>query len=542
MELMTIQLRKGTRDRPEHLGVCVVPSPHTLVVDKGDSIEKIKVSISLIKAGMQPIVREFSRDFEFKGVLSGGRGYNEFITLQHLQNYLTDDQLTLSIVLAIEQKIKNLLGGPSLHPKSQPFNFSNQDLKNFQDVTIHVFNEKNDGSDEMETNFNHDSTASIRSNKRKRVESTEDIKSNKKITLHSHKFILASASPWFRDTFLSGMKESTENEVKIRGVDPNIFKWIFDFSYGKDIKIKNSTHGINIIKVADRLQFKIIKDYTFLCLQNHINKFNIFDIWETSDLCDCVETRRFCMQYMRSNYVDIFLSPGWLSANDEYALKAIKIDGLKGVMDETIFYRTVMTRRRAAVMELAKLRITKEKEWKEELLKAPSGSSTPSGEDESEIVKEVKEEAKVSEGDVKVSEGDAKVSDDNSREDTGGKVKEDSKDNGKEKMDTNVKVTDSGGEDSLGNVKAVVETEAEKLKRLEKIRWEEYIKKELESTHKHFETMILHIRFPQMGIEFLANTVEKDDCVMQIPGIKDVLIESYRHKAFLGKQEVSKKY
>ncbi|KAL0085492.1 hypothetical protein J3Q64DRAFT_1860461 [Phycomyces blakesleeanus] len=532
-----INLYKGISDKPEHLGIFLIPTGVYPTSDKGDSTDKVRVCLSIIKSGIKTMDTD---NVEEK--IANGRGYDQFITLQDVQNYLTDDQLTLSINLTINQTHKNSLRGPRSYPKPQPLKFYAEDLENFQDVIIHVFKDENNESDKNESNLNHGSTDSINKNENKKVEDTEGTISNEKTTLHGHKFILATASPWFRDIFLSGMKESTDNEVKIHGVDPKIFKLIFDFSYGNDIYIKDSIHGISILKVADRLQFKRIKKYAFSCLRAQIKNSNIFDIWEASDLYDCDKTRKLCEKYMRSNYADIFVSPEWLATSDVYALKAINIDGLKGRMDETVFYKAVLSRREAATQEVINLRKAKEKELEDNMLKAQLGNPTPSGDNESEVVKGLDEGAKDPREGAKDSEADDKNSEDASREDTGEKGKEDSKNNGNEKMDTNVKATDNGWEDLPENVKPVVETEEEKLERLENIRWEEYIKEELEAIQKHFETMIRYIRFPQMDIEFLADIVEKEDAVMQLPGIKDILIESYRHKAFLGKREVSKKY
>ncbi|KAL0084590.1 hypothetical protein F4703DRAFT_1855142 [Phycomyces blakesleeanus] len=470
----TVQLEKGSSSYPEHIGIFVMSMGKYSTSDKGDSTEKIKVSLSIIKSGMKSIDKGFSHDFEFKGGSSYGRGYQKVTTLQNLQKYLTNDRLTLSIGLAIEQKNKNSLDGPRPYPKPQPLKFYDQDFKDFQDVTIHVFKDEIDESEE--------------------IESTEGLTSDEKATIHSHKFILAAESPWFRDIFLSGMKESTENEVKIRGVDPIIFQLIFDFSYGRNIYINDSTHCINILKVADRFQSKRIKDYAFSCLRAQINKSNIFDIWEASDLYDCDETRALCEEYMKSSYPDIFMSPGWLSANDKCAISAIKIDGLQGIIDETRFYKAVLARREFAIQTVINLRKAKEKESEEKIAKAPHVTPTPSNVN---IYEEIQKEAK--------------------------DIKEDDKDNSCN-SDTQTK------------------TETERLERLENIRWEKYIKEELEAIQKHFEIMIRNIRFHQMETEFLANTVRKERAVMQIPGIKDIIFEAYRDKTFLGKKELSKKY
>ncbi|KAL0084712.1 hypothetical protein J3Q64DRAFT_1849136 [Phycomyces blakesleeanus] len=405
--------------------------------------------------------------------------------------------------VAIEQTTKNLLNGPRSYPQLLALTFHDQDIKNLQDVTIHVFKNEKDEPDEKKSNLNHGSTGSTNENENKKVEDTEGTISNEEATLHGHNFILAAASPWFRDIFLSGMKESTENEVKIHGVDPKIFKLIFDFSYGNDIYIKDSTHGISIIKVADRLQFKRIKVYAFSCLRAQIKNSNMFDIWQASDLYDCDETRKLCEKYMRSNYADIFVSPEWLATSDVYALKAIKIDGLKGIVDETVFYKAVLARREAATQKVIDLQKLKEEESGDEVTKALPGTPTPSNVN---IYEKIQKEIK----DIKGAKG---------AKDTKGESKD------------NDYTTDTQ-----------TETETEKLERLENIRWERYIKEELEAIQKHFEVMICHIRFPQMDIEFIADTVEKEDAVMQIPGIKDILFESYRHKAFLGKRELSKKY
>ncbi|KAL0085342.1 hypothetical protein J3Q64DRAFT_1698906 [Phycomyces blakesleeanus] len=397
--------------------------------DTRDSIQKIKVSISIIKSVIQPINKGVSYEPEYRGESSNGRVYFEGTTLQNLQNYITDDQLALSVSLTIGHKNKNPVDEPRSYPKPRPLKFYDQDLKNFQDVTIHVLKNNKDEPKEIESNLNNNSTASITISKNKKDESTQEFVSDKKTTLHGHKFILAAASPWFRDIFLSGIKESTKNEVKICGVDPIISQLIFDFSYGKDIYIKDSTHCINILKVADRLQFKNIKVYAFSYLRNQVKKSNIFGIWEASDLYDCDETRALCEKYRKSGYPDIFMSPGWLSANDKCAISVIKIDGLQGIIDETRFYKAVLARREFAIQTVINLRKAKEKESEEKIAKAPHVTPTPSNVN---IYEEIQKEAK--------------------------DIKEDDKDNSCN-SDTQTK------------------TKTERLKRLENIRWENILKR-----------------------------------------------------------------
>ncbi|KAI7863588.1 BTB/POZ protein, partial [Spinellus fusiger] len=109
-----------------------------------------------------------------------------------------------------------------------PLQFDSRFISRFHDVTIRVFEseeESEPGADD------------------------EDI-SNSQV-FYSSKLILATMSPFFEDLFTSGMRESTEKEVVLRGVDSKVFKVILDYIHTNKIDIGSIKDGANLLKEAD---------------------------------------------------------------------------------------------------------------------------------------------------------------------------------------------------------------------------------------------------------------------------------------------------
>ncbi|KAI9031527.1 hypothetical protein CLU79DRAFT_259654 [Phycomyces nitens] len=165
----------------------------------------------------------------------------------------------------------------------------------------------------------------------------------------TQKNLLAEASPWFRNMFLSGMKESTANEVVIRGIHPDIFGRLLDSIRGIDIDIHDIDHGLKLLKAADRLELQKQQELIFLYISMRINCDNVSKIWRTGDLFGYTKTQNVCREYTRIYYNDILKNSSWITIPGDEACNILSIDGLSEAVDETIFYQATLNWRNAAI-------------------------------------------------------------------------------------------------------------------------------------------------------------------------------------------------
>ncbi|KAI7863589.1 hypothetical protein BDF14DRAFT_1842387 [Spinellus fusiger] len=67
---------------------------------------------------------------------------------------------------------------------------------------------------------------------------------------------------------------------------------------------------------------------------------------------DCKELEETCIDFMRSNCVDLFADPGWINVKESVALKALQINNLQTDIDESVFYEAVLRWRESNLNKL----------------------------------------------------------------------------------------------------------------------------------------------------------------------------------------------
>ncbi|KAI9019222.1 hypothetical protein CLU79DRAFT_254922 [Phycomyces nitens] len=258
------------------------------------------------------------------------------VSLNTIQQYIINDRLTISVYIDNDS--------PCFVQKRQNFSeprilrIDNEKFSQFHDITMHVF-EDEDGDLDLDLDG-------------KVKGQNETQRSTGHQTFRGHKIILATASPWFENLFMSGM-ESRLGEVTIRGVDPEIFKRFLHYSYKQEIYIRSVSDALKLIKVADLLKFDEIRKDSFSYLQMRINSGNFWSIWKAADVYNCKTTQDMCQEFIKNNCPSVLGSPGWLTADYEYTLKALKIDSLPVAVEESVFFEAILDWREAAIERIS---------------------------------------------------------------------------------------------------------------------------------------------------------------------------------------------
>ncbi|KAL0094225.1 hypothetical protein F4703DRAFT_1948150 [Phycomyces blakesleeanus] len=173
-----------------------------------------------------------------------------------------------------------------------------------------------------ETNYlpPHDATVYV-------FENIEETDLSEYQSFNCHKSKLTEASGWFKQVF-NDAEGPTTNEAIIRGMDPEIFKKLLQYSYTLTCDIMNIEDALTLIEAAERLEFNNLIKQGFQYLQTNINSSAIWNIWKVADVYDCKKTIEVCKDYLKRNIVSILKDTSWLRTDVDYALRALNVDGL----------------------------------------------------------------------------------------------------------------------------------------------------------------------------------------------------------------------
>lgn len=75
-----------------------------------------------------------------------------------------------------------------------------------------------------------------------------------------HRALLGEVSPFFAALFGNGMKESDKNEVTIREVNKNKFRYVLDFIYAVPFTLNGTDIALDLLELAFRFQLKSLEN------------------------------------------------------------------------------------------------------------------------------------------------------------------------------------------------------------------------------------------------------------------------------------------
>ncbi|OAD73819.1 hypothetical protein PHYBLDRAFT_145288 [Phycomyces blakesleeanus NRRL 1555(-)] len=197
-----------------------------------------------------------------------------------------------------------------------------------------------------ETNYlpPHDATVYV-------FENIEETDLSEYQSFNCHKSKLTEASGWFKQVF-NDAEGPTTNEAIIRGMDPEIFKRLLQYSYTLTCDIMNIEDALTLIEAAERLEFNNLIKQGFQYLQTNINSSAIWNIWKVADVYDCKKTIEVCKDYLKRNIVSILKDTSWLRTDVDYALRALNVDGLPEAVNEAIFLDATLIWREWHIQEI----------------------------------------------------------------------------------------------------------------------------------------------------------------------------------------------
>lgn len=133
--------------------------------------------------------------------------------------------------------------------------------------------------------------------------------------INAHRLVLASVSAYFRAMFLTDMKESTQTNITIKGVESQALRNLINFAYTSTLRITfSNVHSL--LSAASLLQFLTVENACYDFLRNSINVYNSLQIWNLADLHGCTELRNLSENFIRANFGAV------LKLSDFYSLSS----------------------------------------------------------------------------------------------------------------------------------------------------------------------------------------------------------------------------
>lgn len=132
----------------------------------------------------------------------------------------------------------------------------------------------------------------------------EDAEGQPRVSIPAHKVILAACVPYFRAMFASGMQESTEDAVRLKGMDEMGLKAIVGYVYSGRIELmENTVQGI--LSTASLLGLQNIVDASARFMTKHLSPSNCLGVRSFSALFDLESLRSAGDKYAQRNFAQV---------------------------------------------------------------------------------------------------------------------------------------------------------------------------------------------------------------------------------------------
>lgn len=157
---------------------------------------------------------------------------------------------------------------------------------------------------------------------------------------HAHKIVLASASPYFKAMFTSGMKESDMSKITLQGVCPNTMGFLLYFIYSSEIRI-NEMNVCQLLPAATMFQINHVIEACCVFLENQLDPCNAIGIANFAQQHCCMDLYQKCNDFIFQHFGQVSQQDEFLQLNPCQLIMLIKRDELN-VRSEKEVYDAVL--------------------------------------------------------------------------------------------------------------------------------------------------------------------------------------------------------
>lgn len=122
---------------------------------------------------------------------------------------------------------------------------------------------------------------------------------------HCHKAALAACSPYFKVMFTADMKERSNSQIKISGIDDNILEALLNYTYTTQIRI-TSKNVQGLLQAADQLHFVSVKEASEQFLVRHLDVDNCLGMHSFAEFHICPSLEKESRRIIVSRFQEVW--------------------------------------------------------------------------------------------------------------------------------------------------------------------------------------------------------------------------------------------
>lgn len=123
-------------------------------------------------------------------------------------------------------------------------------------------------------------------------------------TFSAHRVVVASVSPYLRAMFTCGMKESSQDEIELRDIEPQAMASLINYAYTGQVLV-TIDNVQDLLPAAGILQLKDLKEACCAFLSDHMDTTNCLGIKQFADLHSCPELLKKANRFILRKFIDI---------------------------------------------------------------------------------------------------------------------------------------------------------------------------------------------------------------------------------------------
>ena len=156
-----------------------------------------------------------------------------------------------------------------------------------------------------------------------------------------HKIVLAASCPYLKAMFTSGMRESTSNEIHLKGIKSGIWRQILGFIYCRNILITKD-NILDLVGASSLLQMEELRQKCSDFLKSQVDCTNVINIRTFSTAMFLDELKDYATNFLMNNFVKVIEEDEFLELPAEGVVEILKFDFLRVRSEYVPFFAAIL--------------------------------------------------------------------------------------------------------------------------------------------------------------------------------------------------------